>query len=39
VIELTLAVAGPLWSIGLLRLPALAAAILPEAGDATSRHS
>ena len=35
VIELTLAVAGPLWSIGLLRLPALAAAILPEAGDAT----
>jgi signal transduction histidine kinase len=34
-IELTLAVAGPLWSIGLLRLPALAAAILPEAGDAT----
>ncbi len=34
-IELALAVAGPLWSLGLLRLPALAAAILPEAGNAT----
>jgi len=34
-IELALVVAGPLWSIGLLRLPALAAAFLPEAGSAT----
>ena len=34
-IELALALAGPLWSVGLLRLPALAAAILPAADDAT----
>jgi spermidine synthase len=34
-IELALVIAGPLWSIGLLRLPALAAAFLPEAGSAT----
>jgi predicted membrane-bound spermidine synthase len=34
-IELALVIGGPLWSLGLLRLPALAAAILPEAGDAT----
>jgi len=34
-IELALAVAGPLWSLGLLRLPRWPAAILPEAGSAT----
>jgi spermidine synthase len=34
-IELALVIGGPLWSFGLLQLPALAAAILPEAGDAT----
>ena len=34
-IELALVIGGPLWSLGLLQLPALAAAILPEAGNAT----
>jgi predicted membrane-bound spermidine synthase len=34
-IELVLAVIGPLWTLGLLRLPAVAAKILPTAHDAT----
>jgi predicted membrane-bound spermidine synthase len=34
-IEIAMVFAGPLWSVGLLRLPALAAAILPAADDAT----
>ena len=35
-IELALAVVGPLWTVGLLRLPAVAATLLPTADDATS---
>lgn len=34
-IELALAIAGPLWSLALLRLPALSAVVLPAAEDAT----
>ncbi len=35
VIELALAAIGPLWSLALLRLPSLSAAVLPTAEDAT----
>jgi len=34
-IELALVIVGPLWSLGLLHLPSLAARILPTAEDAT----
>lgn len=35
-VELALVVIGPLWSIGLLRLPSAAATVLPAADDAAS---